>query len=229
MKRVWFLLENLPLLVRPNPRCVIVDTVGFVQDLPTALVHSFRATLEEVRQADVLLHVRDASLSPRISEVHRVAVEETLRVLGAADIPRLQVWNKSDKEADADEHESEEGFDDATTGFLLCRDSPAKFGVPIGTCAGREEGRKAVHAVDGRSGTTGEESNNPEIVAGAPLATVAKLEEPLRVSAHTGEGLSRLLSRVDLLLNTGVQGRLAPPAAERYRYVRVLPGQLLHR
>lgn len=83
-----------------------MDTVGFIQDLPTALVHSFRATLDEVQRADVLLHVRDASLTPRISEAHRAAVEETLRELEALDIPTLEVWNKSDKEqeVDVDEH-----------------------------------------------------------------------------------------------------------------------------
>lgn len=78
-------------------RCVLVDTVGFIQDLPTDLVHSFRATLEEVRRADVLLHVRDASVEPRVYEAQREAVEETLEELGALGVPTLEVWNKVDK------------------------------------------------------------------------------------------------------------------------------------
>lgn len=75
-----------------------MDTVGFIQDLPTDLVHSFRATLEEVRRADILLHVRDASVEARVYESQRAAVEETLAELGALDVPTLEVWNKVDKE-----------------------------------------------------------------------------------------------------------------------------------
>ncbi|CAN0410890.1 unnamed protein product, partial [Ectocarpus sp. 13 AM-2016] len=77
-------------------RCVLVDTVGFIQDLPTDLVHSFKSTLEEVKSADVLLHVRDASVEPRVCEAHRKAVQETLVELGAGGVPTLEVWNKVD-------------------------------------------------------------------------------------------------------------------------------------
>ena len=75
-----------------------MDTVGFIQDLPTDLVHSFRATLEEVRRADLLLHVRDASVEPRVHEAQRAAVEETLGELGAGNVMTLEVWNKVDAE-----------------------------------------------------------------------------------------------------------------------------------
>eukprot|EP00903_Cladosiphon_okamuranus_P006921 g6736.t1 len=79
-------------------RCVLVDTVGFIQDLPTDLVLSFKSTLEEVKHADVLLHVRDASVEPRVYEAQRRAVEETLGELGASGVPTLEVWNKVDME-----------------------------------------------------------------------------------------------------------------------------------
>lgn len=79
-------------------RCVLVDTVGFIQDLPTDLVLSFKSTLEEVKHADVLLHVRDASVEPRVYEAQRRAVEETLGELGASGVPTLEVWNKADKD-----------------------------------------------------------------------------------------------------------------------------------
>lgn len=96
-----------------------MDTVGFIQDLPTALIHSFRATLDEVKRADVLLHVRDASSTPRVSEVQRLAVEETLRELGASEIPTLEVWNKADKEQDREE--GEEGDEEEVHGELSSR------------------------------------------------------------------------------------------------------------
>lgn len=66
----------------PNGReCVISDTVGFVSDLPTHLVAAFRATLEEVVEADLIVHVRDVAHPD--SERQRADVEEVLRALGA--------------------------------------------------------------------------------------------------------------------------------------------------
>ncbi|SOE49262.1 GTP-binding protein HflX [plant metagenome] len=70
------------------------DTVGFIRDLPTTLIAAFRATLEETVHADLLLHVVDASSPQRdeqIAEVDKVLVE-----IGAADIPRILVYNKID-------------------------------------------------------------------------------------------------------------------------------------
>jgi GTP-binding protein HflX len=80
----------------PRDREVIVtDTVGFIRDLPRALVGAFMATLEELRDADLLLHVIDAS-SPRLdSQIE--AVEKILGELGLAHIPRLRALNKCDK------------------------------------------------------------------------------------------------------------------------------------
>ena len=79
----------------PNQQTVLFsDTVGFIQKLPTELVAAFRATLEEVVQAHVLLHVIDAS-SPAIDEQIE-AVQETLRVLDVANKPILHVLNKID-------------------------------------------------------------------------------------------------------------------------------------
>ncbi|MFP5226094.1 MAG: GTPase HflX [Acidobacteriota bacterium] len=79
----------------PSRRKVLLsDTVGFIRDLPHTLVTSFRATLEEVRKAEVLLHVRDAS-SP-MSEEHKAEVEKVLGELDVLDKPRLEVLNKVD-------------------------------------------------------------------------------------------------------------------------------------
>jgi GTP-binding protein HflX len=73
---------------------VMIDTVGFVRDLPHELVAAFRATLEETRQADLLLHVIDAA--DEEADLQVAAVDEVLEQIGAADIPRLQVFNKID-------------------------------------------------------------------------------------------------------------------------------------
>jgi GTP-binding protein HflX len=73
---------------------VITDTVGFIADLPPDLVAAFRATLEELSDADLLLHVVDAA-DPRLEQKHE-AVERILEQLHLADIPRLVVLNKTD-------------------------------------------------------------------------------------------------------------------------------------
>ncbi|MGE3148338.1 MAG: GTPase HflX [Pseudorhodoplanes sp.] len=79
-------------------RCILSDTVGFISDLPTMLVAAFRATLEEVVEADVILHVRDVSHED--TEAQLRDVEDVLRELGisAGEEDRLiEVWNKIDK------------------------------------------------------------------------------------------------------------------------------------
>ena len=78
----------------PGREVLLVDTVGFIQKLPHALVAAFRATLEEVTAADLLLHVIDASADDM--EEREAAVESVLREIGAADRPRVPVLNKID-------------------------------------------------------------------------------------------------------------------------------------
>ncbi len=77
-------------------RVILSDTVGFISDLPTMLVAAFRATLEEVIEADVILHARDVSHEDTAAQSHDV--EKVLGELGiAASDPRLiEVWNKID-------------------------------------------------------------------------------------------------------------------------------------
>ena len=79
-------------------RIILSDTVGFISDLPTMLVAAFRATLEEVIEADLILHVRDVSHED--AEAQSLDVEEVLRQLGIA--PQegarlIEVWNKIDR------------------------------------------------------------------------------------------------------------------------------------
>ncbi|MBQ6680840.1 MAG: GTPase HflX [Prevotella sp.] len=90
-------VDNLPFL--------LADTVGFIRKLPTDLVDSFKSTLDEVREADLLLHVVDIS-HPDFEEQIQV-VEKTLADLGCADKPSMIVFNKIDnytwKEKEADD------------------------------------------------------------------------------------------------------------------------------
>jgi GTP-binding protein HflX len=73
---------------------VLADTVGFVRDLPHDLVAAFRSTLSEARDADLLLHVIDASDPQRDERIGQV--DEVLKEIGAEDIPQLLVYNKID-------------------------------------------------------------------------------------------------------------------------------------
>jgi GTP-binding protein HflX len=77
-------------------KAILSDTVGFISDLPTMLVAAFRATLEEVIEADVILHVRDVSHGDSEAQLHDV--EKVLGELGiaAADRRLIEVWNKID-------------------------------------------------------------------------------------------------------------------------------------
>lgn len=73
---------------------LLTDTVGFIQDLPTALIAAFRSTLEGVQEADLILHVVDCS-HPDF-EVHMEVVDKVLKDLEAESIPQLVVYNKAD-------------------------------------------------------------------------------------------------------------------------------------
>ncbi|MEX2238317.1 MAG: GTPase HflX [Dehalococcoidia bacterium] len=80
---------------RPPLTALLTDTVGFIQKLPTQLVAAFRATLEELQEADLLLHVIDIT-HPEAAE-QSATVEDTLRDLGVGDKPRVTALNKVDR------------------------------------------------------------------------------------------------------------------------------------
>ncbi len=82
----------------PGLDILITDTVGFIRKLPHHLVASFKSTLEEITEADFLLHVVDVS-SPLINE-HINVVRETLEEIGVKEAPTLMVFNKVDRLAD---------------------------------------------------------------------------------------------------------------------------------
>lgn len=92
-------IENLPFLLS--------DTVGFIRKLPHHLVECFKSTLDEVREADILLHVVDVSHANFEDQIN--VVNETLKELGARDKPTIMVFNKIDAyvspEVDSEEEE----------------------------------------------------------------------------------------------------------------------------
>jgi GTP-binding protein HflX len=98
---------------------VLLDTVGFIRDLPPALVQAFSATLEEVAEADLLLVVVDASDPDQ--DQQRQTVETILGSIGAGKVPRLWVYNKSDR-LDPAELEQRRADADRSTFYLSALD-----------------------------------------------------------------------------------------------------------
>ncbi len=110
----------------PSRRKVLLsDTVGFIRNLPHTLVTSFRATLEEVAQAEVLLHIRDAAST--YGEEQKTQVERVLGELDCLGKPRIEVLNKIDL---LDEHER--------AGLLECSAAGAEVAVSARTGEGTE-------------------------------------------------------------------------------------------
>lgn len=96
-ERMFATLDPLSRRLRlPREREIIIcDTVGFIRNLPPDLINAFRATLEEIADSDLILHLVDVS-SPHL-EQHIDSVERTLTELGLNQIPRLLVFNKQDR------------------------------------------------------------------------------------------------------------------------------------
>jgi GTP-binding protein HflX len=116
-------------------RALLTDTVGFIRKLPHHLVASFRATLEEVNDADLLLHVIDASHP--VWEEHRLVVDQVLQELGALHRPVLHVFNKMD----ALEHETALAVQERVTNLL-----PNSIFVSAATEGGLEPLRRSLLA-----------------------------------------------------------------------------------
>ncbi|MGH8203592.1 MAG: ribosome rescue GTPase HflX [Steroidobacteraceae bacterium] len=120
-----------------TPNLVVADTVGFVRDLPHELVAAFRSTLMEAREADLLLHVVDASDPEREQRIAQV--DELIAGIGAASIPQLRVYNKIDRIGRAPE---------------LARDAaglPAAVWLSAATGAGLEFLRSTLQEIFGRA------------------------------------------------------------------------------
>jgi GTP-binding protein HflX len=114
-------------------RYLMTDTVGFIRKLPHQLVEAFKATLEETRIADLLVHVVDASEPEADRATAIAAVDSVLEEIGAGDRPRLLVFNKLDL------------LDDEARRDLLVG-NPDAIGVSAQTGEGVEELREAIEA-----------------------------------------------------------------------------------
>ncbi|MVZ66331.1 GTPase HflX [Sphingobacterium sp. DK4209] len=115
-------IDNLPFLLS--------DTVGFIRKLPHHLVECFKSTLDEVREADVLIHVVD--ISHPYFEDHIIAVNETLKDIGAIDKPIITVFNKIDAykppvEVDEEGEEIKITLDDFRNSWMAKNADPAIF------------------------------------------------------------------------------------------------------
>lgn len=79
---------------RTRPKILLSDTVGFIRNLPHSLVESFKSTLDEVREADLLLHVVDVSYHSY--EDHIKITRQVLEDIGAGEVPQIMIFNKAD-------------------------------------------------------------------------------------------------------------------------------------
>ena len=108
-------------------KAIVSDTVGFISGLPTQLVAAFRATLEEVIGADVIIHVRDMANTTNEAQKRQVlSVLQDLGVIGAAgkksEIPILELWNKMDLVSESralELHELAKGARERGAGFRI--------------------------------------------------------------------------------------------------------------
>ena len=117
-------LDNVPFLLS--------DTVGFIRKLPTKLIESFKSTLDEIREADLLVHVVD--ISHPSFEDHIAVVNETLKDINSADKPVLLVFNKIDQYLKQREQELKEeeadvrpSIDDLKATYMAKEHAPALF------------------------------------------------------------------------------------------------------
>jgi len=116
----------------PREREVIItDTVGFIKDLPEDLVSAFKSTLEELKDADLLLHIVDAS-NPRFPR-HMESVERILGELGLSEKPSLLVFNKADKLSE----EEAENLSRRYSAVSISALNPSTFGPLLRTVEGR--------------------------------------------------------------------------------------------
>ena len=80
--------------IENNNDIILTDTVGFIRDLPHELIESFKATLDEIREADLLVHIIDVEQDGRQSRIDEV--NEVIEMIGASNVPQIEVYNKID-------------------------------------------------------------------------------------------------------------------------------------
>ena len=162
---------------------IVTDTVGFIHKLPHQLVDAFRATLEEVNRADVLIEVVDASDAH--FEEHRATVQTVLDELGAGEKPRLVAFNKADLLDAAARDGSQPGPGDRGRGLRLGADrlrhghAPGRDRGPARVALGRRRRRAAVRG--GRAARPGPRARHGR-------ARVRRARRPGRRPGRAGAG-----------------------------------------
>ena len=124
---------------RPGRHIVLSDTVGFIRDLPEELKSAFRATLEEIQEAELLLHVLDAS-DPEIAERKR-AVESVLEEMGLMQLPQVVLLNKCDLVSEDDALLLEREYGGLAVSGLTGRGLPRVVEMLAERLVGRSAGR----------------------------------------------------------------------------------------
>ncbi|XP_058188001.1 GTP-binding protein At3g49725, chloroplastic [Rhododendron vialii] len=202
-------------VVLPSGRKVLVsDTVGFISDLPVQLVEAFHATLEEVVEADLLVHVLDSS-APNIDE-HRETVLQVLKQIGVSEEKlqnMIEVWNKIDlqEEMDADEclddGEDDDNNDDNNDDILSLGDCKEITGDQQSDCSDGWLLSGDEHESLNEMGW--ETSNDPQNMLSEDLRKPEKDSHSqtqyvphVKTSAVMGVGLNELLEIIDKKLKS---------------------------
>jgi GTP-binding protein HflX len=188
----------------PSRRHVLLsDTVGFIRNLPHTLVTSFRATLEEVAQAEILVHVRDASST--YGDEQKAQVEKVLGELESLAKPRIEVLNKID---------------------LLPEDERAALSARTNLTHQKSIGPTRQFATS-RSDANPPNANPPD----PPRTRSLDIEAmAVPVSSLTGEGIPALLEAIDAALHSDpiVDAELRVPQHEGAALAAIEAGMIVH-
>jgi GTP-binding protein HflX len=186
--RLFHTLDPTTRELRINGRPYLLsDTVGFIRKLPHQVVDAFAATLHETREADLILHVADASADEEEMSAMLRAVDETLEAVGAGDRPRLLVLNKADAIDDERREELRFAHPDGMLISAFTGEGVAALGNRI-----EEEFRRSLRSVD-------------LLLPYAEGATLAEIHE------FAGD-----LERTETAEGVRVRARLPATLAERY-------------
>ncbi|KAF8404828.1 hypothetical protein HHK36_009717 [Tetracentron sinense] len=207
-------------VILPSGRKVLLsDTVGFISDLPVQLVEAFHATLEEVVEADLLVHVLDSSALNL--EEQRSTVLQVLKQIGVSEEKlqnMIEVWNKIDLRetgAEADEY-LDEGEDDETCNFSEAGEGDEASALSPGEPIDDDEMVMEMSSGDNEESMDDQEGDSSEDWKTMDGQQIESLEEQkiedsqsqpqdfhhVEASAIMGVGLQELLNLIDKKLNT---------------------------
>jgi GTPase len=183
-------------------RVLLSDTVGFIRNLPHTLVTSFRATLEQVEQAEVLIHVRDAAST--YAEEQKVQVEKVLGELESLSKPRIEVFNKIDL---LPEHERAALVERTNKGPRTGLPHPSSV-----LCSKGGNTKRVPHP------------------SSASRSMGGIVRENVAVSALTGEGIDALLAAIDAALHSDpiLDADLRVPQHEGAALAAIEAGMIIH-